>query len=210
MEHPPVPLRAHPTRTRRRRRPSPVTSHRGATLIESLIVLTIIAILLSTAIPSFTRFLSNHRVAVATNDLIHAIALTRVEALKRGRSVMLAPRGAHWTDGWAIFVDLNGDRRYDDAASSSPDETILVHDPLPKTLSITKPTGVTNEPFTDNGAPRRAYLMYDPGGYPRQKNGALSFGSFLLVDRTGGAVSTRTICVGSYGRVRVVLDRPTC
>lgn len=174
-----------------------------------MIVLSIIAILVTINVPSFVRFASNHRAAVAANDLMQAIASARSEAITRNRRVYLAPRGERWRDGWALFIDRNGNRTYDGPSSSAPDETIGVHDALPPTVDIVKPTG-SGEPFTDVGSPRRAYILFDGNGYPRQRSGALSFGSFLVVDRIGDQITTRTICIASYGRVRVVVDRATC
>ena len=174
-----------------------------------MIVLAIIGVLVSVVVPSFSRMLSNHRAASASNDLAHAITLARSEALKRGRRVYLAPRGARWRDGWAVFVDRNDDRAYDGPASPAPDEAIALHDPLPVSIDITKPSG-TGEPFLDNGSPRRAYVLFDGSGYPRQRNGAFHFGSFSIVDRTGSETTMRTLCIASYGRVRIVVDRATC
>jgi len=169
------------------------------------VVIAIVGILVSVAVPSIARFVSNHRASTAANDLVHAIALARSEALKRNRRVYLAPRGARWRDGWAVFVDRNDNRTYD----AGPDETIALHDALPNSVDITKPTG-SGEPLVDNTSPRRIYILFDGSGYPRQRSGALHFGSLLVVDRTGDATTVRTLCIGSYGRVRVVIDRATC
>ncbi len=191
-----------------RRRPRAARrSHRiaGTTLIEAMIVVVVIGILLSTAVPSFAAFLASQRVSAASNDLLHAIAVTRSEALRRGRRVYLAPLGAHWRDGWAVFVDHDDDRRFD----AAHDELILAHGALPASTTITNPSNPAREPFTDVGKPERTYLMFDGVGYPRQRNGAFSVGSLAVADHGAKTPVWRTLCVGSYGRVRVVA-KPSC
>ncbi len=175
------------------------------TLLEAMIVVALIAVLLSAAIPSFTRFIANHRATAAANDLLHAIAVTRNEAMRRGHRVYLAPLGTHWRDGWAVFVDRNDDRVFDPLL----DEPILIHGALAATTKITNPANPNREPFTDVGKPERTYLMFDGVGYPRQRNGAFSVGSLAVADYADKTPVWRTLCLGSYGRVRVVA-KPAC
>ena len=182
------------------------TRGRGMSLVESMIVVSIVGILLATAVPSFVRILSSHRAATTVNDLVHAIAMTRGEALKRGRRVYLAPRGAHWRDGWVVFVDRNDNRLFDPAI----DETLALHDPPGPTIGIVNSANPTRESFTDVGTPQRTYIMFDGTGYARQRNGAFNAGSFAITDRSGGATTVRTICLAAYGRVRVVIDHAGC
>ena len=180
------------------------------TLIEALIVVSIVAILAAGAVPGFGRAQSVHRASSAIAELQQAVALTRSEALKRGRRVYLAPLGVHWRDGWAVFVDRNDNRVYDPQSAAGGDELIARHDALPASIAVSNPTSPMREPFTDVGSPQRTYLMFDGSGYPRQRNGALNIGSLVVTDRSGGVVTLRALCVSSYGRVRVVADRPSC
>ena len=175
-------------------------------LIELMIVVAVVGILLATAVPGFARMLSSHRAATAVSDLVQAMALTRNEALKRGRRVYLAPRGAHWRDGWVVFVDRNDNRLFDPTV----DELIAQHDAVSASVTITNPANAARESFTDLGSPQRTYVMFDGTGYARQRNGAFNAGSFAVTDRSGKVTTVRTICLASYGRVRVVVDRASC
>lgn len=180
-------------------------SDRGVTLIESMIVLAIVAILLATVIPRFGRLLSAHRASTAINDLMHGFALARSEAMHRGRRVYIAPLDGHWRGGWAVFVDRNDDRVFD-----AGDEVITVHAALPASISITATSGSAREPFTDLGRPQRPYVLFDGTGYPRQRSGAFNAGGIVVTDRTGNATTVRSICLASYGRMRTVDDRASC
>jgi type IV fimbrial biogenesis protein FimT len=183
---------------------------RGMTLIEAMIVIAMLGILLASAVPSFARLLSAHRASTTTNDLVHAIALARSEAMKRGHRVYLAPTSGRWRDGWAVFIDRNDNRLFDPSSSATPDELIAQHDALPASIAITNPTSPSREPFTDVGSPQRTYVMFDGTGYARQRNGGLLLGSLTVTDTSGSIVTLRTICLASYGRVRIVVDRATC
>jgi prepilin-type N-terminal cleavage/methylation domain-containing protein len=60
---------------------------RGFTMIELLVVMTISAILVATAIPSFQWFIARNRASNASNDLLAALQLARAEAIRRGAPV---------------------------------------------------------------------------------------------------------------------------
>lgn len=175
-----------------------------------MIVVSMFAVLLATAVPGVSRMLSAHRATTATNDFIHALALARGEALKRSRRVYLAPLDGRWRNGWAIFVDRNDNRVFDPLVQGAGDELIALHDAMPASIAMTNPNHAVRESFTDVGSPQRTYVMFDGQGYPRQRNGAFNIGSIVVADRTGSAVSLRTICLASYGRVRVIADRAGC
>ncbi|MFX7898796.1 prepilin-type N-terminal cleavage/methylation domain-containing protein, partial [Acinetobacter baumannii] len=60
---------------------------RGFTLIELLAVVTILAILLAVAIPSFAPMLSSNRLFAVQTEVMSSLALARSEAAKRGMPV---------------------------------------------------------------------------------------------------------------------------
>ncbi|WP_304303331.1 GspH/FimT family pseudopilin [Chromatium okenii] len=92
-------------------------TQRGTTLMELMITLSIAAILMSIAVPSFQTFTRTNRIAAATNALSSALQFARSEAVTRGKMVSVCPStntetatptctaGASLTSGWLVFVD---------------------------------------------------------------------------------------------------------
>ena len=62
---------------------------RGVTLIELMVTLSILAILLGLAIPSFQSFIVSNRLTAQTNELLGAYQVARAEAIRLNRPVRL-------------------------------------------------------------------------------------------------------------------------
>jgi type IV fimbrial biogenesis protein FimT len=83
----------------------------GFTLLELMISITLIAVLMALAIPSFRDFTSNNRITAANNSLITALNLARGEATRRSIPVTTCAStdgitcGAttDWATGWIVF-----------------------------------------------------------------------------------------------------------
>lgn len=94
---------------------------RGFTLIELLVVVTITAILLGLAVPSFTRLIQSTTISSNVNTFLADMRFARSEAVRLGGSVVMCrsntPEAATavcdsgstrgWESGWIIFQDLN-------------------------------------------------------------------------------------------------------
>ena len=88
----------------------------GVTLLELMIALTVLAIVTTMAVPSFTRLIENNRLVGRTNDLVTALALARSEAMKRSLNVSLCPstdgescsEDEDWSGRWLMFTDDTG------------------------------------------------------------------------------------------------------
>ena len=71
----------------------------------------VLAILISLAVPSFSRFVQNNRLAGQTNEMVAALQFARSEALKRGSWAELCASadqsscGGSMGDGWIVHVD---------------------------------------------------------------------------------------------------------
>ena len=83
----------------------------GVTLIELMLVMTIMAILMGIAIPSFNSTIRDNRVLTAANGYAAAIATARAEAVRRGRMVSVCPSAdgaacsTDWSAGWIVYVE---------------------------------------------------------------------------------------------------------
>lgn len=88
---------------------------RGFSLIELMVTVALLAILLAMGLPSFQGSLRSNRVATATNELIAAINLARVEALRNpnGAALCASADGETcsdaWATGWMVWIDADGD-----------------------------------------------------------------------------------------------------
>lgn len=89
-------------------------SNRGFTLLELLILIAVLAILLSVALPSFFSAIQNSRMTAQANDLVTAFQLARSEALKRKVPISICAAdtsaatpscGSDWSEGWMVIVD---------------------------------------------------------------------------------------------------------
>lgn len=95
-------------------------STRGFTLLEALVVIAIVGILASAAIPQFQTFINRRLIAGEVASLSSSFRLARAEAIRRGRPVTVCPsnnpdaaapscsNGAGalgWATGWIVFED---------------------------------------------------------------------------------------------------------
>jgi type IV fimbrial biogenesis protein FimT len=83
---------------------------RGFTLVELLVVVTMIAIGAALVVPSLNGALVQQRVRGTATDLMSTLLLARSEAIKRNARVSVAPRTDSWADGWDVTGVDEGDR----------------------------------------------------------------------------------------------------
>jgi type IV fimbrial biogenesis protein FimT len=75
---------------------------RGFTLIELMVVISLAAVMLGLALPSFKSFVAGQRVKTATSDFSLAAVFARSEAIKRNAEVGIVAAAGGWKDGWSV------------------------------------------------------------------------------------------------------------
>lgn len=163
----------------------------GLTLVEMMVVVAILAILLSIALPNLTEMLARTRLDSAADELVADINFARSEAAARGTRVVICPRStgdatlcgtsAEWINGRIIFVDLNADGVRDTAETN---------------ISRLTTGSLTNTTLALSGyTPSSAFVSFSPYG---GLNPAGSSGIFLFC--TDGYASGRQVAVSIAGR----------
>nr|WP_164840460.1 GspH/FimT family pseudopilin [Collimonas arenae] len=161
--------------------------------MESMIVLAIMGVLLVVALPSMRTFVIRNHLAAATNQFIAAAILTRSEAIKRGRPVVIcrsinadsgsdqcsgAATGGRdagdWGAGWLVKA---GDRG----------QVLWRQGTLDNSISV-KATKYS--------------ITYDATGN--------ASGAFVKLVFSSNSEYTRTVCIASSGRISLKLDSSLC
>ena len=170
----------------------------GFTVIELMVVVSVIAILAMVSVPGFQAVLDNYRVRRATEDLVATIYLARTEAIKHGGEVVLrksVPAGcagssttAQWECGWFVFLDLNNNNLLDGP------ESVIQASPIATGVDIR---------FTSN----HAVMPIDRWG---QFNGSGAFGFIVKSSRTASSTQPAALCMTSGGRLATKAGATSC
>lgn len=144
---------------------------RGFTLVEVLVVMTISAILLALAVPSFRSIIRTSQISSASNTMLASLDLSRSEAIRRNVVVVLcrslnpqAPQpvcsGAagngyaadDWASGWVVFAKAPGNANA--GQFEAGDEVVSRQVPLTAAVQerlIVEWAGVARRSFGANG-----------------------------------------------------------
>lgn len=150
------------------------TTHKkycGFTLIETLITLSIITILLSIAVPSFSGLITEIKLATQSNELLSMLILTRSEAIKRNQRVTMCKSSnsltcttqGSWDQGWIIFID-----NPPAGTAESNDIILKIHPPIIGGNTIIGNQNVSN------------YISYTPNGRSTLTNNAMQGGTIYI------------------------------
>jgi type IV fimbrial biogenesis protein FimT len=161
------------------------STDRGFTALEILLVISILAVVLVMGIPSFRDFGLRQRMSAAVDKLQGHLALARHEAINRNTQVVACPgnrttgcaNSTDWSNGWIVFSDFNGDRRYQAGEILHRVETGQ------ELLVIHSSAGRTNLRFYPNGSA--------PGS-----NGSITFCDLRGPDHA------RKLVISNIGRIR--------
>ena len=176
---------------RYRDRPATAGAYRfsccGFTLVEMMVALSLLVCMITIAIPAFQQFIRKNQMVSSVNRFVSALQLTRSEAVKRARDIVLCPTrdGLHchespdWSPGWLL---------------------------LPRRPAIDEDPVIRSVAESDNGiimqsSNRRMRIIFQPDGSAGGSNS-----SFTFCDRQGLAPA-RVICLSGTGRARLTHTR---
>lgn len=82
-------------------------TQRGFTIIELMVVVAVLAIVATVAVPSFQQIIENNRLATEANRLFSAMSYARSEAVRVGDDVSMTATSGAFSDGWCVHIGAN-------------------------------------------------------------------------------------------------------
>jgi type IV fimbrial biogenesis protein FimT len=167
------------------------SSMSGFSLIETMIVVILVSIAATVAIPSFRDSITRNTISTSVNEFQMALSQARSEAIRsRFNTVLQSTPNDNWTEGWTVYTDKNYNNVFD-----GDDALLYTHAAAPSGLAI-----ADNDPNT-------------PGIFVFQSSGFPSFsgagGVMRKITFTMNGQST-SLCVSFAGRARVMQGNGAC
>jgi prepilin-type N-terminal cleavage/methylation domain-containing protein len=170
----------------------------GFTLMELMVVVGILGIIMSVAVPSISQYRDRHQFSGAVLEVLASLRRARATAVETNRTVIFTFNVASGTyqafvDNGAGSADLDGDGIPDNAGNNQWDagEPSILSGALPRGVVFTSAAfGITNDSF----------FRFSGRGFPLGGNNALAGGSIGLAGNLG---ATRNVVLIASGHTRI-------
>ena len=178
------------------------SSHKGFTLVELMVTLTVASILVGLMVPNMRDFIRNNRLSGGVNDMLHSLQVARTEAIKRqnGNVVMCGTANPSAVDpaivcdyltfnGWFVFQDINGNWQHDNGEPVIERHALL-------DASVTVKTDANDR-----------IVSFSPSGFANPAGVRVPVGTIVICDsrgvvQYGNTATARTLLIAPTGRAR--------
>jgi type IV fimbrial biogenesis protein FimT len=156
----------------------------GYTLVEMMIVITIVAILLALGVPSYRYVTNSNRVSAEVNALLGDLQFARSEAVKEGTTVTVCPtnnpmvsqpacaaNSTEWDQGWIVT-----------SASANPN-----------VLRVQQAFANTRDSFLSNG--NQTSITFDRNGFANATPALTNAGATIILKTTPPTATAWIRCV---------------
>ena len=167
---------------------------KGFTLFELIIVIAIVGILATIGTSSFNYVTTSNRISSEVNSLLGDMQFARSQAAKTGSNVTVCPAAdaslsscsgnSTWTNGWIVFLDLNGNGVFDAGSD----------------LVIRKQRSVSPDTLVSSSAAFK-YVVFNREGYA--SNGLTAWATINLNSSPVNAQWARCLAVSAVGAMAI-------
>ena len=169
----------------------------GFTLMEMLVVIAVLVILVTIAVPSYTAVMERVHLRSQIGDFASALNFARSESVKRSVQVTVCPSnadqtacgaaGTNWDSGWIVFVDPDKDNILDTTEGEGP--------PLSAALPLL--SGYTLRGTAATTLPN--YVSFGPQGTP-------SASGVIVLCHNSDISAARAVNLNTAGLIQVAPD----
>lgn len=166
---------------------------KGVTLTELMIVIAIITILLSIAVPSYRYISNSYRMSAEVNGLLGDAQFARSEAIKEGQQIVVCTsldsatcaNLTTWQVGWIVCVDANANNTCDAGEA---------------VLRVQTAFGNKGDTFVSDAASNASAIVFNREGFAV---GFPAIATLTLHDKTSNSVWTRCLQIQTVGIMAV-------
>jgi len=179
--------------------------HSGFTLIELMVTVTVAAILMGLAAPSFTRLMASNRITTQTNEFVGGLNLARSEAVRQAQGVSVRSDSGdlNFAAGWRVYRDPT-------SAGAAPaiSTDVIRHATASTGRTTLRRVTLSGTTYTDatTSLTDRMYVAFNARG----GNNAGGSAYFRVCDSLNTALPGRIVQVAAVGRVSLVSSAAVC